>query len=45
MACQGCISRQRRLVKVLCKNPDGALCRKAKARLERMLAKASEEKK
>lgn len=39
MACQGCISRQRKLVRWLCKNPDSKLCRRAKARLERMLAK------
>lgn len=37
MACQGCINRQRRLVNLLCKKPDSALCRKALARLERML--------
>jgi hypothetical protein len=37
MACQGCISRQRRLVKYLCKKPDSKLCQRAKARLERML--------
>jgi hypothetical protein len=37
MACQGCIDRQRRLVKILCKKPDSKLCQRAKARLERML--------
>ena len=38
MPCQGCIKRQRKLVEKLCaKRPDGLLCRKAKARLERMV--------
>jgi hypothetical protein len=37
VACQGCINRQRKLVEKLCKSPDSWLCRKAKARLERML--------
>lgn len=44
MACQGCISRQRRLVRMLCKNPDSTLCRKAKERLEKMLAQPAKEK-
>jgi hypothetical protein len=35
--CQGCIDRQRRLVKLLCKNPNSVWCARAKARLERML--------
>lgn len=38
MACQMCINRQKRLVEVFCKKPDSWACRKAKARLERMLA-------
>lgn len=45
MACQGCINRQIRLVKMLCKNPDSALCRKATARLEKMQAPNPETKK
>lgn len=37
MACAGCIRRKRKLVEKLCaKRPDGLLCRKAKARLQRM---------
>lgn len=44
MACQGCIKRQQKLVEKLCeKRPDGLLCRKARARLERMTAPAPEE--
>jgi hypothetical protein len=37
MGCQGCINRQRRLVNLLCKKPGSALCRRAQARLEKML--------
>lgn len=40
MACQGCIQRQKRIVQVLCKKPDSALCRKARERLERMQTEA-----
>ena len=37
MPCQGCINRQRKLTEKLCaKLPNGTLCRKAKARLQRM---------
>lgn len=36
MACKGCIARQERLVRLLCRKPDGTLCRKARERLERM---------
>lgn len=37
MACKGCIARQERLVRLLCrKMPCGTLCRKARLRLERM---------
>jgi hypothetical protein len=45
MACQGCINRQRMLVKRLCKKPDSPLCRKAQARLQRMTASKTEEQK
>jgi hypothetical protein len=38
MACQGCINRQRKLVEKLCRKPDGRWCKKARERLERMLA-------
>lgn len=45
MACQGCINRQRKLVEKFCpKKPDGWICRKAKARLERMLEQQAKEK-
>jgi hypothetical protein len=45
MPCQGCINRQRKLVEKLCaKRPDCLLCRKARARLERMLGKPAEKK-
>lgn len=44
MACQGCVNRQRKLVKLLCKKPDSALCRKAKERLERMQSPKTEAK-
>lgn len=40
MACASCIARQRRLVKFLCKKPDGRFCKRAQARLERMLKEA-----
>lgn len=43
MVCQGCIKRQRKLVERLCRNGEGRLCRGAKARLERMLAKQKQE--
>lgn len=36
MACQGCINRQKSLVKLFCKKPDSVLCRKARQRLEKM---------
>lgn len=36
MTCKGCLDRQRKLVKWLCKKPDSLLCRKAKARLKKM---------
>lgn len=45
MPCQGCIKRQQKLVETLCaKRPDGLLCRKAKARLDRMTANKPEGK-
>lgn len=44
MACQGCVNRQRKIVQLLCKKPDSALCRKAKARLERMQMGATKDK-
>lgn len=43
MACQGCINRQSKLVRLLCKRPDSSLCRKAKERLARMQAEARKE--
>jgi hypothetical protein len=42
MACQRCIGRQRKLVRLLCRNPDSYLCRKAQERLARMLASLPE---
>lgn len=36
MACQGCISRQLKLVRLLCKKPESYLCRKARERLAKM---------
>jgi hypothetical protein len=36
MPCQGCINRQRKLVKKLCAKPDSYLCRKARERLQKM---------
>lgn len=45
MACQGCINRQRALVKRLCTKPDSFLCRKARERLQRMTATKPEEEK
>lgn len=44
MACQGCINRQRKLVKFLCKKADSFACKKARERLERMLAPPTEKK-
>lgn len=38
MAC-GCVKRQKWLVKLLCKNPDSELCKRARERLARMEAK------
>jgi hypothetical protein len=43
MPCKRCVSRQRKLVDMLCRKPDGKWCKRAKARLERMLK--SQEKK
>lgn len=39
MACQSCINRQRRLVKMLCQRPDSYLCKKAQDRLAKMEGK------
>lgn len=36
MACQGCINRQKTLVRLLCKRPDSRLCKKAQERLAKM---------
>jgi hypothetical protein len=40
MPCQSCIDRQRKLVKLLCKNPNSKWCQRAKARLDRILGAA-----
>jgi hypothetical protein len=40
MACASCIKRQRAVVKFLCKKPDSRLCKRAQARLDRMLKEA-----
>jgi len=45
MACQGCIARQRKLTRWLCKNPESRRCKLAQARLERMLAAQKKQEK
>jgi len=42
MACQGCINRQRKLVRMLCKKPDSRWCKKAQERLARMESQQQE---
>jgi hypothetical protein len=37
MPCKFCIGAQRKLVRRLCKKPDSKWCKRATARLERML--------